>query len=790
MTRSASSSRRPPFLRRLTDTFRGRTPEWKREQAEAKAVAAIAPEFDRNFYLTTYPQGTGGLDPVLHYLRFGYLELRDPSPAFSTRAYLMRNGDVRQSGINPFEHYVTRGRAEGRIADRSARAVDATEAGPADGSTAASRAVATNPNVAAAMPPQEAQARGSAPGRLAVLAIVENQAEIVRSFAAHVSQLFDEIVFVDRGSTDGTAEILEDLATRRRNVTVYRLEVAGEADAAAANHLIATAKELQGVDWVFCLSADRFLPFADRSAFDAALAALADAAILSLPAKTVVPEVYGELDMRGRFFVTSEATGRPSVAVRPTISADTPLWVDPVGGVVAPFPGGEPFATRIGFDVLRLPVHSIDQVGLEIARRLSASRTPGSRAVPTIPNDVEFSSDLLDAIALSWNVACAEATPIPRTDRIASGSLRPLETMPAMAEVEGGNGRPPRLADLLVEIESRAVARREAPQSSETVHRLVTTADRVLQRAPDDRGHRYTALPPVAADDPVFDLESIGDDVFVREFLQATYWPIVDLTPTAWAGHIPFMYAMVAAFRPRRFVELGSHHGASFFAFCHAARRTLLETSAVAIDCWEGDVQTGYYGTTVFDGFRAIFEKYRSFARYERMFFDEAATLFEDGSIDLLHIDGLHTYEAVRHDYETWLPKMSDRGLIIFHDINVFERDFGVWQFWEQVRERHPTMEFRHSHGLGVAYVGSLDNTRIARAIRLFGREGAWKGLLQHHLERVSESNLEVYRRREEIARLRAHDEVVIENLSTANRNNAAEAEALLRECLVLAKRR
>lgn len=821
MTKITSSSRRSSRLRRLTDILLGRTAKWHRKQAEARAVAIITPEFDREFYQRAHPQGTGGMDPVLHYVRHGCLELRDPSPNFSTRNYLLRYGDVRRSGTNPFEHYLANGRAEGRIADRSTRVMEGTAETPPNGNETtgieASPRSAPISASAVATPEGEAPIRVSGPSRLAVLAIVDNQADIVRSFAAHVLQLFDEIVFVDRGSTDGTLEFLVDLAGRRRDVNVYRLDVAGEADAAAANHLIATAKELKGADWIFLLAADRFLPFADRAGLDAALADLADAAIVSLPSKTLVPEHYGEHDMGGRFFVADETAGRPSVAVRPSALSDAPYWVDPVAGAAAPFPGGEPLTARTGFDVLRLPLRSVDQLSLEIARRLAVTRpgeaggAAGARAFPTVAPGAEVTPDLLDAIALSWNVEGAEAAAIPRADRIASGSLRPLETTPAMAEIDAAIGRPSRLADILLAIEGRAAARLEAPRSSCVIERLVTTADRFLRRAPDDRCYRYEALPAIPDVDPIFDRAPSSDEVFVREFLQATYWPIVDLTPTAWAGHIPFMYALVAAFRPRRFVELGSHHGASFFAFCHAARRTLLETSAVAIDCWEGDVQTGFYGTTVFDGFRATLEKYRPFARYERMFFDEAAKLFEDGSIDLLHIDGLHTYEAVKHDYETWLPKMSDRGLIIFHDINVYERDFGVWQFWEQLRTRHPTMEFRHSHGLGVAYVGKLDNTLIARAIGLFGPEGAWKGLLQHHLERVSESNLEVYRRRNEITSMmdRCHAEkaslqlavaaqksatdgakAMIEILTTANRNHAAEAEALLRECLELARRR
>jgi O-antigen biosynthesis protein len=177
---------------------------------------------------------------------------------------------------------------------------------------------------------------------------------------------------------------------------------------------------------------------------------------------------------------------------------------------------------------------------------------------------------------------------------------------------------------------------------------------------------------------------------------------------SAWNEHIPFAFWLVQAHTPSTFVELGTFRGTSYFSFCQAVAALRLPTRCFAVDTWDGDSHTGFYDESVFARVNACNElEYAGFSRLVRSSFDEALPHFLDGSIDLLHIDGLHTYEACRHDFEAWLPKLSRRAIVLFHDTNVRERNFGVHRLWAELSERYPHFEFVHEHGLGVLGVGA-----------------------------------------------------------------------------------
>jgi cephalosporin hydroxylase len=179
---------------------------------------------------------------------------------------------------------------------------------------------------------------------------------------------------------------------------------------------------------------------------------------------------------------------------------------------------------------------------------------------------------------------------------------------------------------------------------------------------------------------------------------------------------------LVAERRPRTVLEIGTADGGTLFAHARLAHEQAL---IVSIDLPEGPFGGGYPTRRI--------PLYRSFAgpaqRIELVRADSHAasttqlleTLFDGRRIDYAFIDGDHTYDGVRQDFELCLRFAAPDAIIAFHDIAatpnpewlaVGEAAPGeaVHQFWTEVKQQYAHDEFIHAvdqegYGIGVLYL-------------------------------------------------------------------------------------
>ena len=188
----------------------------------------------------------------------------------------------------------------------------------------------------------------------------------------------------------------------------------------------------------------------------------------------------------------------------------------------------------------------------------------------------------------------------------------------------------------------------------------------------------------------------------------ASFWTPIWVRPESeWLEHAPFGFWLIDALRPRTIVDLGTHSGYSLAVFCQAVQAVDLDCRCYGVDKWQDDTREGTNGEEIF---RAISDHneayYKSFSSLIRSDFDQARAHFADESIDLLHINGYRSYQAVLAEYTAWQPRLSKSAVILFHGTNAFERGFGVARLWQELTRGHKYFEFLHGNGLGVLGIG------------------------------------------------------------------------------------
>ena len=186
---------------------------------------------------------------------------------------------------------------------------------------------------------------------------------------------------------------------------------------------------------------------------------------------------------------------------------------------------------------------------------------------------------------------------------------------------------------------------------------------------------------------------------------------------SAWLGHMKFAHWLSKLLNPSVIVDLGVDHGHSTFSFASANKGIVY-----GIDSFNGDIQAGFKNT--FDIVNALNDEFNNKnylnnnIKFIKGYFDDVYDYFNE-TIDILHIDGLHTIEAVSNDYNKWITKTSENAIILFHDVVSYPDSVG--KVFNDIQ--YPKFYFTHSAGLGVVCKNIEILNNICSAINLPNKE-------------------------------------------------------------------
>jgi predicted O-methyltransferase YrrM len=150
--------------------------------------------------------------------------------------------------------------------------------------------------------------------------------------------------------------------------------------------------------------------------------------------------------------------------------------------------------------------------------------------------------------------------------------------------------------------------------------------------------------------------------------------------------------------RPKSVLEIGSAAGGTLYCWCRLADPGAM---IVSIDLPGGSHGGGYTPERA-EEMHSLFPKDGQRLHliqgdsHEQQTFAELEGHLDGTQLDFVFIDGDHTYEGVKQDFEMYSPLVRPGGIIGVHDICTHppEADCHVDKFWHEVRDRYRHKEF------------------------------------------------------------------------------------------------
>ena len=168
---------------------------------------------------------------------------------------------------------------------------------------------------------------------------------------------------------------------------------------------------------------------------------------------------------------------------------------------------------------------------------------------------------------------------------------------------------------------------------------------------------------------------------------------------------------MLEAHAPARSLEIGTNYGGTLLLLCNLSAP---RAKIISVDLPSGRFGGGYPRRKI-----PLFRKFPKSGQQLHLIRadshlpgtkERVLRILDGESLDYLFLDGDHTYEGVRRDFEMYAPLVRSGGLIALHDISEHKEDTDcqVDKFWSEIKTQYRHQEIVENPKQGWAGLGIL----------------------------------------------------------------------------------
>lgn len=164
--------------------------------------------------------------------------------------------------------------------------------------------------------------------------------------------------------------------------------------------------------------------------------------------------------------------------------------------------------------------------------------------------------------------------------------------------------------------------------------------------------------------------------------------------------------------KPKVLLEIGTARGGSLFLFSRMAPDG---ACLISVDLPGGKFGGGYFGFVKILFYSFIKDRQKLFLirgnSHEQDTVDRVEKILDGRKLDFLFIDGDHTYEGVKRDFELYSRLVKEKGVIAMHDIAEHgsrDVDVKVNLFWNEIKQKCDCREIIKDRKQGWAGIGVL----------------------------------------------------------------------------------